>query len=222
MSERKELKKSHAAELSSYLRYKQRIFENTDISDTDSSVSEGEVKRKRTLSYFGGSGIKEWSPKSMFVINDLNVTQLFLKFRSRNIILAEEINCVNSIRILSLSHIFTVDKFDDKYCISYYCSALKNDLHKYAYENIHMNKVNIEAIYYCKQLIDAIDENQDIGEIEFNPTNTIDVYVKEIALEYIDVVAGNNVRSESTFIDKHILPFLRKVLLKNSNLIYSM
>ncbi|KAI7902044.1 uncharacterized protein BX663DRAFT_511546 [Cokeromyces recurvatus] len=56
-----------AAELLSYLRYKQRIFESIVISNTDSSVSEGEVKRKRTLSYFGGSGVKKWDPKSMAI-----------------------------------------------------------------------------------------------------------------------------------------------------------
>lgn len=106
-----------------------------------------------------------------------------------------------------------------------------------------MTKVSMEATYYCKQLIDvnylryineqcvtntynyniqAIDESQDIGDIEYSPTNTIDIHLKEIALEFIETAAEDNKNSESTFISKHILPFARKILLKEPDLKYSM
>lgn len=74
--------------------------------DSDSSISEGEVKRKRELNYFAGFGEKEWEPKTKLIYNDLDITKILSKFRTRNVILAEEVNNVNPVRLLSLSLIF--------------------------------------------------------------------------------------------------------------------
>ncbi|KAL9550407.1 hypothetical protein MBANPS3_004735 [Mucor bainieri] len=214
MSVQKEIQQSHAAELSSYLRYKRRIME------ADSSVSEGAVKRRRVIDYFQGNGSKDWSPKSELIINGTNVTKLLEKFRSRNIILAEEINSVNSIRVLSLSHIFVVDKYSDDDCICSYVAGLKSDIHSLCYKNAHLTTSSKDALYYCKQLSDAIDTDQDPEEVEFKPTTTIDRCIKKIAMELIEDAAAATENSESTFTEKYVLPFV-KILLKKRDLQYA-
>lgn len=62
-----------------------------------------QAKPSPTTAYFGGNGEKDWGPKTKLLVDELNMTKVFNKFSMRNIILAEEVNSINSVRLLSLS-----------------------------------------------------------------------------------------------------------------------
>ncbi|KAL9540709.1 hypothetical protein MBANPS3_009531 [Mucor bainieri] len=188
------------------------IFQG-DISDTDSSVSEGDVKRRRTLHYFGGDGNKKWQPQTMLTLDGMNVAKILEKFRRKNIILAEEISTV------SLSHVFTVDKFNDDRCITVYYDTLKSPLYKFAYKDIIIDKASASAVYYYKEVTDAMDDNEDTETIAFCPTSSVDAHIKAVALQFIED-ATHSSKSESTFTEKHVVPFV-KALLKKTCLTYS-
>jgi uncharacterized protein (UPF0210 family) len=68
--------------------------------------------------------------------------------------------------------------------------------------------------------IQAIDENKDIEEVMYTATNAIDKNVKEIALDFAENFSYN-IKSETTFIDRFVLPFIKKAIRK-TNLVYSM
>lgn len=56
----------------------------------------------------------------------------------------------------------------------------------------------------------AMDEDKDIEQITFSPSNKIDASIKKIALGFIEDAADLTYKSESTFTEKHSLPFVEK------------
>lgn len=157
------------------------------------------AKPSPTTAYFGGNGEKDWGPNTKLLVDELNMTKVFNKFRMRNIILAEEVNSVNSVRLfslsLSLSHIFPVDMFYSNRCITNYNGDIKTALYDYAYTDTIKNKVGKEVVYHCKEVCDAIDERQDYHEVTFKPQNEIDSKLKEAVLELVENIVGINTNS---------------------------
>ncbi|KAG1463120.1 hypothetical protein G6F56_005360 [Rhizopus delemar] len=79
---------SNRVELNAYLKFKKRTFEevaNSESESSQSSISDWEIKRIKKIEYFSGPGEKKWVPNSWLILDDTNVTKLFLKFRDRNI-----------------------------------------------------------------------------------------------------------------------------------------
>ncbi|CAO3700720.1 unnamed protein product [Rhizopus microsporus] len=69
------------------------------------NISSCEVKRARKLDYLTGNGQKKWEPKDKLVLNGVDITSALVKFRNSSIKAAEDINGLNPLRVLSLSHV---------------------------------------------------------------------------------------------------------------------
>ncbi|KAG2203643.1 hypothetical protein INT47_011737 [Mucor saturninus] len=52
---------------------------------SDSSISSAEVKLSKKIKYFVGGGSKEWKPKDKHLIDGVNITKVFQKFRKQTI-----------------------------------------------------------------------------------------------------------------------------------------
>ncbi|KAG2237317.1 hypothetical protein INT48_009050 [Thamnidium elegans] len=65
-----------------------------------SSASSVEVKRAKRINYFLGEGKKKWKPKQELLINNVNVTELFKRFRKHSIAEVEKNGHINPLRIL--------------------------------------------------------------------------------------------------------------------------
>ncbi|KAI8090457.1 hypothetical protein BDF21DRAFT_411325 [Thamnidium elegans] len=65
-----------------------------------SSASSVEVKRAKRINYFLGEGEKKWKPKQELLINNVNVTELFKRFRKHSIAEVEKNGHINPLRIL--------------------------------------------------------------------------------------------------------------------------
>ncbi|KAI8090099.1 uncharacterized protein B0P05DRAFT_529323 [Gilbertella persicaria] len=74
-------------------------------SSTGSTLSEPKVKRRRLINYLSGEGQKYWGEGENLIVNDMNVTRILKKFRSRNIMEAEEKALLNDVRVLCCEHI---------------------------------------------------------------------------------------------------------------------
>ncbi|KAI9487052.1 MAG: hypothetical protein EXX96DRAFT_472774 [Benjaminiella poitrasii] len=220
------IENSNRAELNAYLNFKKRAFEevaNSESESSQSSMSDLEIKRTRKIDYFSGPGEKKWVPNRSLILGGINITKQFLKFRQRNIKTVEKTGSINTMRVLSLSFIFPVNKLDSNLCISSYARGIKNELHAYAYKNNNMMKVSEEAVVYCKSISDALDEGVDVSTIQFQAATEIDEKLMAVCLEFISTLISSNQRSEDTFIDKNLKPLIREVILKScdGSIIYS-
>ncbi|KAI7898205.1 uncharacterized protein BX663DRAFT_480421 [Cokeromyces recurvatus] len=226
---KKALEESHESELVSYLNYKKRkysyfVIDNnryTDSNNSDSSISDTEVKRKKKLNYLKGKGQKDWSPKTNLVLNGNNITEKLDIFRRKNILLAEKTNNINPIRILSLSFIFPINIFNEKRCVTTYIKNIQEDMYEYVRGKSIFSKASDGALQYCKNLIDASDVNGVIDHIKFEPLNTIDKIIKELCKAFLKDKYKINKKSESTFIQKHITPFIKAIFSQLDYIEYS-
>ncbi|KAL9536775.1 hypothetical protein MBANPS3_012375 [Mucor bainieri] len=66
----------------------------------------------------------------------------------------------------------------------------------------------------------AIDTEQDPEQVDFKPLTIIDACTKKIAMELIEDADAATKRSEPTFAEKHVLPFV-KALFKKRGLQYA-
>ncbi|EIE76287.1 hypothetical protein RO3G_00991 [Rhizopus delemar RA 99-880] len=124
---------------------------------SNSSNSSVEVKRSKKINYFLGGGKKEWKPKEELLVKDINVTKAFKRFRQQSIGEVDRNNDINCLRILSLSHIFPLNKFDAKRCVARYfdkdtCNALKSLVRGLKPK---LERAPTKAVVYCKNEADV-------------------------------------------------------------------
>ncbi|KAI8978951.1 hypothetical protein BDB01DRAFT_844005 [Pilobolus umbonatus] len=196
----------------------------------DSSISSAEVKRSREINYFLGGGEKEWIPKQEVHAEDINITQALKSFRKQSITKADKNNDINCLRILSLSHIFPLNEFDARKCISKY---FNKNIYKALKLLARNRKPTIDrapdmAAVYCKNIIDRGEdecdgdgkETQDKEEDKDEMMRMIRDLVKR-QKQYNASAAD---KSEDAFIQKYLMPAIERVLLKGSgnDLYYAM
>ncbi|KAI8048258.1 hypothetical protein BDF21DRAFT_351819 [Thamnidium elegans] len=213
---------SNRAELNAYLNFKKRAFEevtNSESESSQSSISDLEIKRTKKIDYFSGPGEKKWVPNSWLTLGDTNVTKLFLKFRDQNIQAVEKTGNVNSIRVLSLSYIFPINRWDTNSCITSYVKQTKEVLYAFAYKEISIPKISDECMLYLKKVSDTLDNDDvDISTFTFEPASELDVNVKAACLEFVSSLAIEcSERSEDIFFDRYLKPLLREAILKSCN-----
>ncbi|KAG1462476.1 hypothetical protein G6F46_001392 [Rhizopus delemar] len=175
-------------------------------TDSDSSQSDPQVKRTRFLNYFHGNGQKQWNPERRLVVNEIDITAALKKFRDRNIKFAETSNHVNSICL------FYLDEDEGL--------AFKH----LAYENGNQKKISSKSILYVKDVLDGYNEDSDISAIDFQPEDQMEECLKKLCES---IVGSNNrihTRSEASFLNQHLMPFINEILLKNTDnsIVYSM
>ncbi|ORE01295.1 hypothetical protein BCV72DRAFT_339521 [Rhizopus microsporus var. microsporus] len=187
-----------------------------------SSVSSCEVKRSRKLDYLAGNGQKEWEPKDKLILNGIDITAALIKFRNNSIKAAEKKNDLNSLRILSLSHVFLVNKLEPKNCVTSYledkeAKELSNWSHSLIYD---IPRASSDAVLYCK----AIADGNEVEGYKCEDSNTLSESIKDLAEQLINNKAKINQASEASFMDKHLMPEIRRVLLNNASddIVYAM
>ncbi|KAI9254797.1 hypothetical protein BY458DRAFT_492880 [Sporodiniella umbellata] len=73
---------------------------------SDESISPVYVKRTVKTNYFLGKGSKCWKPREQLLVQNIDITEALRRFRKRSVIEADNGNDLNSLRVLSLSHLF--------------------------------------------------------------------------------------------------------------------
>ncbi|KAG2235771.1 hypothetical protein INT48_000997 [Thamnidium elegans] len=142
------------------------IVTNSESESSQSSISDLEIKRTKKIDYFSGPGEKKWVPNSWLTLGDTNVTKLFLKFRDQNIQAVEKTGNVNSIRVLSLSYIFPINRWDTNSCITSY--TLDNDdvdISTFTFEPASELDVNVKAAcleFVSSLAIECSERSEDI------------------------------------------------------------
>ncbi|KAL9537240.1 hypothetical protein MBANPS3_011957 [Mucor bainieri] len=196
-----------------------------DDTSSESSIFQPESKRKKTLNFFLGKGQKEWSPKTERVINNLNITQALLKFRSRNINVAETSSNLSPVRILSLSHVFLIDKYSISRCLSSYLSDdIVAALRETVNESIHIKKVSRNSTLYAKELLDCHNDGNSFDSVQFSPSNDQEKLLQKLCKRLWRSSASIHKRSETSFMTKHFMPFTHTLLLDDTgnDVVYSL
>ncbi|KAI8357865.1 hypothetical protein EDC96DRAFT_465202 [Choanephora cucurbitarum] len=183
---------------------------------TDSSISSAEVKRCKKLSYFHGAGKKEWQ-HTEWIVNNVDIADALYRFRRRSIAEVEKSNNINGMRILALSHIFPVNQFDRSRSIMQYldvdqCNALKSVVDE------KKRKIKLgpaKAMLYCQKAASSEDDedDEDEGKDEDEDGSARMTMLKKIVDDLKENHASADESSEATFMDKHLMPILKKVLL---------
>ncbi|KAI8077281.1 uncharacterized protein B0P05DRAFT_597268 [Gilbertella persicaria] len=197
---------------------KEIISQSPQLSN--SSVSS--VKRYKKINHFMGRGQKEWKSKEELFVENINVTEVLKRFRKQSIAEADKNNDINCLRILSLSHIFLINKFDSKKCITKYFDSDTRNILKSLSGGMKPKIIRApaKAVIYCKKEADEEEnDDDDSGEEEKEDEE------KEVMLSMVkDLVknmkeyrasAANN--SEASFTDKYLTPVIQRVLLKNAS-----
>ncbi|RCI06630.1 hypothetical protein CU098_012877 [Rhizopus stolonifer] len=189
-------------------------IKNIYISYNNQTIKrEREIKRRRKLTYFNGNGQKKWEIQNPLIIEDVNISSSLARFRRKSISAAEKKRDLTPIRILGLSFIFPVNKFDSVNCISSYLEEeAAVALVREAYKGIQLPKVSGLAVLYCKQLIDE----EDI-QPSFAATSDLDDAVVELAKSFFTGSAIANDRSEASFTMKFLWPVLQMMLLDGAD-----
>ncbi|KAL9545959.1 hypothetical protein MBANPS3_006884 [Mucor bainieri] len=140
-------------------------IDTSPSDDSESSLSAADIKRARNLDYFHGPGIKAWDIKKRLVMRGMDLSYQFKKFRTQSIKQAEETNNLNSIRVLALSHIFPVNRFVRRCCISYYMDRQSGAAVRSLGRHPKFLRAPAAALTYCKAKADA-EEDEDEDEDE--------------------------------------------------------
>ncbi|KAI8090455.1 hypothetical protein BDF21DRAFT_333601 [Thamnidium elegans] len=185
-----------------------------------SSASSVEVKRAKRINYFLGEGEKKWKPKQELLINNVNVTELFKRFRKHSIAEVEKNGHINPLRILSLSHIFPLNTFDVKKCVTrHFDRQTRKSLKSFASNTKpEIERMSGKAVVYCKNKANKEEEKKE------KKNETMMVMVKDLVYHTMHFRATAASSSEATFTEKCLLPIVQTVLLRNANedMVYAM
>lgn len=115
------------------------------------------MKRRKKVNYFFGRGQKNWVPKQELLVDKVDITSALKKFRKTSVKEAEKGKGLNNLRILSLSHIFSINKVNKDKCVAEYSREdEKKALKKLAKANEpQIPSSPSQAILYCKDIVDG-------------------------------------------------------------------
>ncbi|KAI7899592.1 uncharacterized protein BX663DRAFT_576921 [Cokeromyces recurvatus] len=189
---------------------------------SEGSISSADVKRTIKIKYFLGGGSKEWKPKEELLVKNINITEALKRFRKKSIGEADEGNNINCLRILSFSHIFPLNKFDDKKCVTrYFYGSTRKALRSIASRmKPRFERTPAKAVVYCKNEADK-EEKEEKEENEENEENE----VKEDMMSMVKYLVRHESQfhacvantSKASFTEKHLMPVIRRVLLQDAS-----
>ncbi|KAI8351146.1 hypothetical protein BD560DRAFT_409339 [Blakeslea trispora] len=183
-----------------------------DSASSCSTFSDGGVKRKRKLDYLKGEGVEEWTPQSKLMLGDFDVNAFLCRYRKRNIKLAKKTNDLSDMKILSLSHLFPLDKFDEEKCITkHFDEKTRASMLEIQYKEVKLPKASAKAVMYCKAFSDG-------DEDDFEAINELEKKMKaccNILKEKKKLAVQKN--SETSFMMKYLLPYLEEIFMVNPN-----
>ncbi|KAL9559132.1 hypothetical protein PS6_000936 [Mucor atramentarius] len=165
-------------------------------SDSDTSISCCDIKRRRKIYYLHGDGKKEWQLNKELLVNKVDIMKAFKKFRNKSIEEAEKGSELNSLRILHL-------KSEEKSAVEDLAKELEPKL----------PRAPAQAILYCKDLIDGVEVEGGEEEEEQDMMKTI----KYLSRAIISNKAKISCSSEASFSEKYIMPAIRRVILDKSS-----
>ncbi|KAG2237313.1 hypothetical protein INT48_009046, partial [Thamnidium elegans] len=190
-------------------------------------ISLTETKRLKKKNYFLGEGRKDWKPKQELLINNANVTELFKRFRKHSIAEVEKNGHINPLRILSLSHIFPLNKFDTKKCVTRHFDHQTREALKSIASNTkpEIKRMSGKAVAYCENKANEENDDDDDSEKEEEKeeekkgegNESMLVMVKDLVDHTIHFRASAANSSETTFTEKYLLPIIQRVLLKDAS-----
>ncbi|KAG0781374.1 hypothetical protein G6F21_011679 [Rhizopus arrhizus] len=195
---------------------------------SDSSISSAEVKRSKKINYFLGGGKKEWTPKEEVLVQNISITEVFRRFRKQSIAEVEKMNDINCLRILSLSHIFPLNKFDVEKCVTRYfdISTRKALMSIASGTKPKIIRAPAKAVVYCKNKADegGDDSEEEEKEVEEEGKEAMMSMVKDLVRHEKQNRATISNSSEATFTEKYLASAIRRVLLKDASqdLLYAM
>lgn len=140
---------------------------------------------------------------------NIDVTS-YQAYRKRNIKIAEEVNDLSDMKLLSLSHIFPANRLDEDKCFTKLMNDenSRNSIHDELYKDIKMPRASVEAIIHCK---DTSDREQN----DFKPACIMDEKIKAICSILKDNNYAIQSHSETSFMQKYLLPYLTEIFLKD-------
>lgn len=139
-----------------------------DSVSSSSTLSDSGIKRRKTIYYFQGEGLKDWKPQT----KDFDITSFLQKYRKKNMKIARSNSDLSNMKILSLSYIFPVDKYSEDTSITkYFKENVNNHIFNQLYSNIIIEKASTEAVIYCKS-------TSDRGEVDFQSVGVLDRKVR--------------------------------------------
>ncbi|KAI9243223.1 hypothetical protein BY458DRAFT_591636 [Sporodiniella umbellata] len=153
---------------------------------SDESISPVDVKRTVKTNYFLGKGSKSWKPKEQLLVKNIDITEALRRFRKRSVIEVDGGNDLNSLRVLSLSHLFPLTT-----------SSMTPEF----------ERTPAKAVVYCKNKIDRRrrkKEKEDMMSM-----------VKCLVRHEAQFIANIADCSEASFMDRYLMPAIRRVLLQD-------
>ncbi|KAI7890172.1 uncharacterized protein EV154DRAFT_388869, partial [Mucor mucedo] len=121
---------------------------------------------------------------------------------------------INSMCILSLFHLFPVNKCDVNLCITSYVKRIKDVLYAFAAnasKDVLMVKISDECLLYLKRVcpIYTIDNDGDASSIPYDPELELDTNLKSACSEFVSLLATrSSERSEDMFFQRYLKPMI--------------
>ncbi|KAG0928732.1 hypothetical protein G6F57_013836 [Rhizopus arrhizus] len=170
------------------------------------------------------------NPGFIVLVKNINITEVFKRFRKQSIAEVEKNNDINCLRILSFSHIFPLNKFDVGKCVvKYFDNNTRKALKSIARSTKpKVDRASAKAVVYCKNKADEGDDDDDNdnddSEEEGEGQDGIMSMVKDLVRYERQYRACISNSSEATFTEKYLASAIRRVLLKDASkdLLYAM
>lgn len=131
-----------------------------ESNSSTSTLSDNGVKRRKKIDYLSGEGISEWAPQTRLIVKDFDVTEFLKKYRKRNLKIAKKVNDLSDLKLLSLSFIFLVDRYDESKCVTKHLND--NISIPFIKETfmVHAPKCTACALYVCISVFTAFITNE--------------------------------------------------------------
>ncbi|KAG1455903.1 hypothetical protein G6F55_006802 [Rhizopus delemar] len=164
------------------------------------------------------------------LVENTSITEAHKRFRKHSIAEVDKNNDINSLRILSLSRIFPLNKFDvKKRVIKCFDNKTRKALKSVASgTKPKINRAPAQAVVYCKNKADEGDDNdgdnddndsEEEGEEEKKEEGKLAMMsiIKDIVRQKKQYRASIADTYEATFTEKCVISVIRRILLKNAS-----
>ncbi|KAG1493131.1 hypothetical protein G6F46_009374 [Rhizopus delemar] len=164
------------------------------------------------------------------LVENTSITEAHKRFRKHSIAEVDKNNDINSLRILSLSRIFPLNKFDvKKRVIKCFDNKTRKALKSVASgTKPKINCAPAQAVVYCKNKADEGDDNdgdnddndsEEEGEEEKKEEGKLAMMsiIKDIVRQKKQYRASIADTYEATFTEKCVISVIRRILLKNAS-----
>ncbi|KAG1547545.1 hypothetical protein G6F49_010173 [Rhizopus delemar] len=164
------------------------------------------------------------------LVENTSITEAHKRFRKYSIAEVDKNNDINSLRILSLSRIFPLNKFDvKKRVIKCFDNKTRKALKSVASgTKPKINRAPAQAVVYCKNKADEGDDNdgdnddndsEEEGEEEKKEEGKLAMMsiIKDIVRQKKQYRASIADTYEATFTEKCVISVIRRILLKNAS-----